>query len=100
MNLFIVYPFLVDSPEDYSELVSFFIEKGYKILNQRKDLNPDLSIPRKLRAYNLGRDLILMSEADTVYFAKGWEYDYDCRILNRVCKKFEINIYEETSSML
>lgn len=90
MTIYIVYPFLVDSSEDYDYLVDIFTEKGYKILNKQFKI-PNMEEIHNLQSYNLSNDLYLISLADKVYFAKDWDKDYDCKILFRLCRKYNIN---------
>lgn len=91
MNIYIVYPFLVDGLEEYDTLVDIFTEKGYKILNKQFKV-PDLKEVKNLQSFNIGNDLLLISLADIVYFARGWDKDYDCKILFRLCRRYNINI--------
>lgn len=91
MNIYIVYPFLVDSTEEYDSLVSFLTEKGFEILNKQFKV-PNLKEVKNLQSYNLSNDLYLISLADIVYFAKGWNKDYDCKILFRLCRKYNVNV--------
>ena len=43
----------------------------------------------------LGKSLEIMSEADVVYFAKGWENARGCRIEHTVAKEYGLKIMEE-----
>lgn len=43
----------------------------------------------------LGKSLEIMSEADVVYFAKGWENARGCRIEHTVAKEYGFKIMEE-----
>lgn len=91
MTIYIVYPFLRDSTEEYENLLTIFSEKGYEILNKQFEI-PDLQKVKNLQSFNLGNDLLLISLADIVYFAKNWDRDYDCKILFRLCRRYNIKI--------
>lgn len=91
MTIYIVYPFLVDSSEEYEYLVDLFAKKGYKILNKQIEV-PNLKEVKNLQSYYLGKDLNSISLADVVYFARDWDKDYNCKILFRLCRKYNVNI--------
>lgn len=46
------------------------------------------------RIWHLGRSIQMMSEADAVYFCKGWMNAKGCQIEYEVCKEYNLKILE------
>ena len=50
----------------------------------------EMTLARNTAAWCLGYDITMMSEADAVVFAPGWEQSKDCRIQHHICEEYGI----------
>ena len=53
---------------------------------------PDGTVPG---VWCLGMSLVLMAEADIVYFTKGWETARGCKIENEVALAYDMTVIED-----
>lgn len=69
-----------------------------------KDLNKYLKDPEILDSYiekdhifgleQLSKSILVMSQADTIVFAKGWENSKGCRIEHQIAQEFNLPIID------
>ena len=79
---------------DRSQVVKALEAEGYTILETIFNFNLTDSIKHQ-PVYYLGESLKKLSEADVVYFMKGWENARGCIIEHETCIRYGIPTIEE-----
>lgn len=65
------------------------LEFIYSVISSKDDYEEIKNIP----VWYLSRSIDLLSKADKVYFAKGWEKARGCCIEHKICEEYGIEIY-------
>ena len=69
-------------------------DKGYTIINSMIEDTPEM-MGDNLALFYLGKSLMLMSQADIVYFAKGWQNTRGCKIERQAAEDYGLQIIDE-----
>ena len=97
-RLFISQPMRGKTKEEILSVRQLAIEEAERELGERveviesyfEDAPNDGNVP----LWHLGKSIVLLSSADAVYFAKGWEDARGCRI-ERICaEQYGVRIIE------
>lgn len=98
MKIFISQPMRGKTKEEILSVRQLAIEEAERELGERveviesyfEDAPNDGNVP----LWHLGKSIVLLSSADAVYFAKGWEDARGCRI-ERICaEQYGVRIIE------
>lgn len=98
MKIFISQPMRGKTKEEILSVRQLAIEEAERELGERveviesyfEDAPNDGNVP----LWYLGKSIVLLSSADAVYFAKGWEDARGCRI-ERICaEQYGVRIIE------
>lgn len=73
-----------------NRVTKYLNEMGFDVIDSwvKEDGNP---------VYLIGKSIELLSQADKIYFVKGWKNSRGCRIEYEVAKAYNIDIMEEVN---
>lgn len=83
--------------EERENLVKRIEQEGYEVIDTIVSEEPPKNCDEAI--YYLSKSIEFLSQADYVYFMKGWENARGCKIENKICQDYGkqdiYNIWEE-----
>ncbi|MCE7699955.1 MAG: DUF4406 domain-containing protein [Methanobacterium paludis] len=76
-----------------AELVDYLEKKGYFVLDSIVAKTPKEALNDPV--YYLSESILLLSEADCVYFMPGWKDARGCKIEHTIAKEYGISIIKD-----
>jgi len=85
---------IIDIIKERKPVEKMLENKGYEILNSIFEETPPEGT-KSCATWYMAKSLEVLSQADTIYFMKGWQQGSGCKIERQVAEEYGIPILEQ-----